>query len=107
MQWLFLILAIVFEVGGTTSMKLSQGFTRLAPSIALFVFYIISFMFLTLALRQIEITVTYAIWSGVGTALIAVIGFAVFNESLTPLKLGSMALIVIGVVGLNLGGGAN
>jgi small multidrug resistance pump len=107
MHGLFLLLAILFEVSGTTCMKLSQGFTRLWPSIGLGVFYATSLAFLTLALKRIDVSVAYAVWSGLGTALIAVIGIAVFREPLTALKISSIVLIVLGVVGLNLGGGAH
>jgi small multidrug resistance pump len=107
MYGLFLLLAILFEVSGTTCMKLSQGFTRLWPSIGLGVFYAVSLVFLTLALKRIDVSVAYAVWSGLGTALIAVIGIAVFREPLTALKAGSIVLIILGVVGLNLGGGGH
>ena len=107
MTWLFLVLAILLEVAGTTCMKLSEGFTRLTPSILLFVFYTLSFGMLTLALKRIDVSVAYAVWSGVGTALIATIGVLWFKEPMTALKLISLALILIGVVGLNLGGGTH
>ncbi len=103
-HWLFLAGAIVLELAGTTSMKLSEGFTRLVPSVLLFVFYGASFVGLTLALKKIEISVAYAIWSGAGTALIAMIGILYFREAATALKLVSILLIIVGVVGLNLGG---
>jgi len=102
-HWIFLVCAIALEVAGTTSMKLSEGFTRLVPSVALFVFYAASFVALTLALKRIELSVAYAVWSGLGTAIVAVIGFLWFREAITALKLLSIALIVAGVVGLNLG----
>ena len=100
--WLYLIAAILTEVVGTTSMKLSEGFTHLIPSVAIFVFYGLSFVFLTLALKKIDLSVTYAVWAGLGTASVAVIGIVYFNESINALKVGSLALIVIGVVGLHL-----
>lgn len=107
MMWTYLVLAIVLEVSGTTCMKLSQGFTRTVPSILLFVFYSLSFGMLTLALKRIDVSVAYAVWSGVGTALIATIGVLWFKEPITALKLISLALIIGGVVGLNLGGGTH
>jgi small multidrug resistance pump len=107
MQWIYLVLAIVAEVAGTTCMKLSEGFTRALPSTLLFVFYGLSFALLTLALKRLDVSVAYAVWSGVGTALIAVIGLFWFREPMTILKMVSLALIVAGVVGLNLGGGAH
>jgi len=102
-----LVLAILLEVSGTTCMKLSEGFTRMVPSILLVVFYTLSFGMLTLALKRIDVSVAYAIWSGVGTALIASIGVLWFKEPATALKLISLGLIIIGVVGLNLGGGTH
>ena len=102
MSWVYLILAIVMEVIVTTNMKLSQGFTKIVPSVLMFVFYGISFAFITLALKKLDISITYAIWSGVGTALIAAIGFFYFKEPVTAIKIGSIALIVIGVIGLAL-----
>jgi small multidrug resistance pump len=107
MTWLYLALAILLEVSGTTCMKLSQGFTKLVPWALLFVFYTLSMGMLTLALKRIDVSVAYAVWSGVGTALIATIGVLWFKEPLTALKLISIGLIIIGVVGLNLGGGAH
>lgn len=107
MTWLYLVLAILLEVSGTTCMKLSEGFTRMVPSILLVIFYILSLGMLTLALKKIDVSVAYAIWSGVGTALIATIGVLWFKEPATALKLVSLGLIIIGVVGLNLGGGAH
>ncbi len=98
MSWLYLALAIVFEAAGTTSMKLSDGLSRLWPTLSIFVFYGISFIWLTLALRAIEVGTAYAIWSGAGTALIATIGILHFGESITPAKLGALALIILGVL---------
>jgi len=102
MSWVYLVCAIIMEVIGTTNMKLSEGFTKTLPSILMFVFYVFSFAFLTLALKKIDLSLTYAIWSGVGTALIATIGFLYFKEPVTAIKLVSIGLIVIGVVGLAL-----
>ena len=100
MSWIYLICAIVLEVAGTTNMKLSQGFTKLLPSILMFVFYGISFAFLTLALKKIDVSITYAIWAGLGTALVAAIGILWFKEPATAIKIASLGLIIIGVVGL-------
>jgi small multidrug resistance pump len=107
MTWLYLTLAIVLEVSGTTCMKLSEGFTKLGPSILLVVFYTLSFGMLTLALKRLDVSIAYAVWSGVGTALIAAIGVLWFKEPVTALKLISLGLIIAGVVGLNLSGGAH
>ncbi len=107
MSWIFLTCAILLEVSGTTAMKLSQGFTRTLPSVAMFIFYALSFTSLNFALKQIDVSIAYAIWSGIGTTLITLIGFLWFKEPLTLLKVGSIALIIVGVVGLNLGGEAH
>lgn len=104
MPWILLSIAILFEVAGITSMKLSRGFAELLPSVGVIVFYVCSFAAVILALRRIELSVVYAIWSGIGTALTALIGIAYFREPLTLIKLGSLALVVIGVAGLSLAG---
>jgi len=101
-EWIYLAIAIIFEVAGTTSMKLSDGFSKLAPSIAMSVFYIASITALTIALKKIDMSMAYAIWAGVGTALITIIGLFVFKEELSVLKVVSIFLIIIGVVGLHL-----
>jgi small multidrug resistance pump len=103
-HWFFLASAIALEVAGTTAMKLSASFTKLVPSVLLFVFYAASFVVLTLALKKIDVSVAYAVWSGVGTALIAAIGILYFREPATALKFISILFIIVGVVGLLLGG---
>lgn len=104
MGWIYLVLAILTEVAGTTSMKASEGFTRLTPSILIFVFYGFSLVLLTLSLKRLDVSLAYAVWSGMGTALIAAIGILWFREPMTAVKLISLALIIVGVLGLNLGG---
>ena len=102
MSWLYLILAIVLEVAGTTAMKISDGFTKTMPSIAMVVFYLLSLTALTFALKKIDMSVAYAIWAGVGVALITAIGVFYFKEPLTPIKAVSVILIIAGVIGLHL-----
>ena len=102
--WFYLAAAIVLEAADTTSMKLSQGFTRIVPSILLFVFYVVSFVALTFAIKKIDVSTAYAIWAGIGTALITAIGVVYFQESATFLKFLCIGLIILGVVGLNLVG---
>ena len=104
LYWFYLMLAIVFEVIGTTSMKLSEGFTKTVPSVLMFVFYIASLTALTFALKKFDVSTAYAIWSGVGTTLITIVGFYLFKESMSPMKIISIGLIIIGVIGLNLSG---
>jgi small multidrug resistance pump len=104
MPWILLFAAILLEVAGITSMKLSRGFAEPIPSVAVPVFYVLSAAAVMLALKRLDLSVTYAIWSGVGTALAATIGIAYFREPLTFIKLASLALVVLGVVGLSLAG---
>jgi small multidrug resistance pump len=103
LYWLCLAGAILLEIAGTTSMKLSHGFTRALPSVLLFAFYGLSFALMTVAVKRIDMSVSYAIWSGVGTALITLIGVLWFRESLTAVQVGSIVLIIVGVVGLRAG----
>jgi small multidrug resistance pump len=107
MSWYYLMAAIVCEVCGTTCMKLSDGFTKQVPSVLMWVFYIFSFIGLTKAVKSLDISIVYAIWSGLGTALIAAIGIIWFQESWSLLKLASLALIIAGIAGLHLSGAAH
>ena len=102
MPWIYLSAAILFEVAGITSMKLSRGLSEPLPSLAVIIFYICSAAAVILALKRIELSTAYAIWSGVGTALAAMIGMAYFREPLSWFKLASLALVILGVVGLSL-----
>jgi len=104
MHWVYLSFAIVFEVAGTTAMKLSEGFSKWLPSTLMVILYIVSFGLLALALKKLEVGMSYAIWAGVGTALIALIGVLWFKEPMNALKAVSILLIIAGVVGLNLSG---
>lgn len=106
MYWIYLTLAILSEVFGTTSMKYSEGFTKPIPSTLVVFFYITSLIFFNFALKKIEIGVAYAIWSGVGTALLVCVGHFHFAEPLNWIKIASIILIVLGVIGLHLGGSA-
>lgn len=99
--WVVLGFAILLEVGGTTCMRLSEGFTRLTPSVLIFVFYALSFVLNTLVTRTLGLSVVYAVWSGVGTVLTSLIGYFYFREPATALKIASTVLIVAGVVGLH------
>ena len=101
---LYLMLAIIAEVMGTTCVKLSGGFARLVPSVLIFVFYGLSLGFLSLALKKVDLGVAYAVWSGVGIAFIASVGVLWFREPVTAMKMVSLGLIVTGVAGLNMGG---
>ncbi|WP_069172192.1 DMT family transporter [Streptomyces griseus] len=96
--------AIAAEVAGTTAMKYSEGFTRLWPSLVTVVGYAVAFVLLAQTLKTLSIGTAYAIWAGVGTAAVAAIGILWMGESAGPVKLAGIALIVAGVVVLNLGG---
>jgi small multidrug resistance pump len=103
MPWIFLSVAILFEVAGITSMKLSRGFAELLPSIGVFVFYICSAAAVILALRRLELSVAYAIWSGVGTALTAMIGLPI-SASRSPSSSSPRSVSWWPAVGLSLAG---
>src|ERR1700693_2520381 len=90
--------AISSEVIATTSLKLSDGFTRPLPVIAVVAGYAISFYALSVSLRSFPLGVVYAIWSGVGTAAIVMIGFFLFREALDTVKLGGIGLVIVGIV---------
>jgi small multidrug resistance pump len=98
--------AIASEIFATSSLKASHGFTRLAPSAAVVAGYAAAFYCLSLCLRTVPVGVAYAIWSGVGTAVVALIGWAAFRERLHPAQIAGLALIVAGVALLNLYAGA-
>ncbi len=99
--WALLWLAIVLEVVGTTCMKLSQGLSQFAPSAAMFSCYALAFACNAFVTKTLDLSVTYAVWSGVGTAATALIGMAVFREPATALRMACIGLIVIGVLGLH------
>jgi small multidrug resistance pump len=105
--FLLLSLAILSEVAATLALRVSDGFSRPMPSAITVVGYGISFWFLALALKDIPVSLTYAIWSGVGTALVAVAGVIAFGETMNPMKLASLMVIVLGVAGLSAAGGAH
>ena len=100
--WLMLGAAIACEIVGTTMMKLSESLTRWIWIPPMLAFYLIALLCLALALRSIEVGIAYAVWAGVGTLLIALIGVLFFKESVSVIKVVSIALVIVGVVGLNL-----
>src|ERR1044072_6045900 len=104
MTAIYLALAIASEVIATLALKSSEGFSRPLPAAIVVVGYGISFFLLALVLKHMSVGTTYAIWSAVGTAAIALIGIAAYGEGASLLKLGSLALIIVGVIGLNAAG---
>jgi small multidrug resistance pump len=102
--WIFLVIAIVAEIVATTAIRSSNGFTVLVPSIVTIAGYAVAFACFAQALKSLELGIAYAIWAGVGTATVAVIGMLVFGEPGSAAKTAGLALIVAGVVLLNLQG---
>jgi small multidrug resistance pump len=100
-QWLFLSIAIISEVVATSALKSSNGFSQFWPSLVVIAGYAAAFFFLSLTLRTIPVGVAYAIWSGVGIVLITVIGWLVLGQALDPPAIAGLALIIIGVIVLN------
>jgi multidrug transporter EmrE-like cation transporter len=100
--WILLAIAIVFEIAGTTLLKASNGFARPWVAIAAVAAYAVCFWPLALAITRIPVGIAYAIWSAVGIVAIAAIGWISYRQTLGIAQLAFMALIVVGVVGLNL-----
>jgi small multidrug resistance pump len=100
-QWVFLSIAIVSEVAATSALKACEGFSRLWPSVIVLVGYGTALFFLSLTLKTIPVGVVYAIWSGVGIALIALVAWVFFGQSLDVPAIIGLLLIVAGVVVLN------
>lgn len=107
MEWIFLTLAIAFEITATTLMKMSNGFTKILPTVGTFLGYIICFTLLAIALKKIDLGIAYAIWGAVGITVMSIIGVIVFKESVSVLKILSILFIVLGVIGLNLSGASH
>lgn len=100
--WVYLAIAITFEIAGTTLLKASDGFARIGLGMAAMACYWVCFGFLAVAMKSIPVGVTYAIWSGVGIVAITLIGWLLFKQSLNGIQMGFIALIFIGAIGLNL-----
>ncbi|KOG37333.1 DMT family transporter [Streptomyces decoyicus] len=104
MAYVMLAFAILSEILATTAMKYSDGFSRLWPSLATALGYLLAFALLAQTLKSISVGTAYAIWSGAGTAVIAMIGMVFLGESASALKLLGVLLVIAGVVVLNLDG---
>jgi small multidrug resistance pump len=102
MCWIWLFVAIVLEVAATVFMKLSDGFSKLIPTLIMGLLYGISFFPLAIALKKMEVSVAYAVWSAVGTALVTMIGIFLFKETMSLMKVFAIVLIIVGVVTLNM-----
>ncbi len=101
-SWLFLVIAICAEVVATSALKASEGFTKLVPSVVVVVGYGLAFYCLSIALRSIPVGIAYAVWAGVGIALVAAVGWVVYGQKLDAWALLGIGLILSGVMVLNL-----
>ena len=100
MAWTWLGLAGLLEIAWAIGLKYTEGVTRLGPSLFTGVAMIGSVYFLALAVRTLPIGTAYAVWTGIGAVGVAILGMMLFGESRDPVRLGSIALIVLGIVGL-------
>jgi multidrug transporter EmrE-like cation transporter len=101
-SWLILLAAIICEVAGTLTLKFTEGMTRLWPTVLMLAFYVASLFGLSIAVARIPVGTAYAVWSGLGTLMVAAIGIVWFKEQVTLLRCASTLLIVAGVAGLYL-----
>jgi len=102
MAYIYLLIAIIAEVVGTSALKASDGFTKWTPNIIVAIGYGFAFYFLSLVLRSIPVGVTYAIWSGLGIVLISLVGYVYFKQPLDLPAIAGMVLIISGVIVINL-----
>ena len=104
MHWLMFALTVVFEVGGTTCLKLSEGFSKITPYILIFIFYGLSFAAAAMAVKRMDISYFYAVLATLGIVMVSIIGITYFKEPFSLIKMVSIGLIVIGVAGLQFNG---
>ncbi|SHK90658.1 small multidrug resistance pump [Desulforamulus aeronauticus DSM 10349] len=104
MAFLYLMLAIVCELIGTSLLKASEGFSKLIPTLGLLVSFTLAFFFLSLSLKTIPLNLAYAIWSGLGTVATVIISILIWQEKVNVASIAGIALIIIGVIVLNLYG---
>ena len=102
MTYLYLLVAVAFEVVGTSALQASAQFTRLGPTVLMALCYLAAFFFLSLVLKVLPVGVAYAIWSGLGIVLIALIGLVWFGQRLDFAAILGLGLIIAGVVVINL-----
>ena len=102
MPWLYLIFAVLLDVAGTICLKVSNGLTRLVPTVLMIVFYGAGFLPLALALKTMQVGLVYAVWSALGTALVVAVGIIWFKEPVSSIKVLSLALITVGLILLNI-----
>ncbi|MER7212327.1 multidrug efflux SMR transporter [Streptosporangium sp. NPDC000239] len=107
MAWILIVVAGLFEIAMAYSLKLSNGFSSLLPSVGVVVFGVLSFGLLSLALKNLEVGTAYAVWTGIGAVGTAALGIVLLGEDASALKIISIVLILAGVIGLNLAGGGH
>ena len=95
---IFLMIAIAFEVVGSVMLKYSNGFTNLWPTVGVAVGYLAAFTFFSFALKTISLSVGYAVWSGLGTALTTILGIFLFSESTSIMKITGLIIVIIGIM---------
>ncbi|MBK7047973.1 MAG: quaternary ammonium compound efflux SMR transporter SugE [bacterium] len=102
MKWFILIVAGLFEMGWAVGLKYTDGFTRLWPTVGTAVSMVISLGLLGIAMKSLPLGTAYAVWVGVGAVGTAILGIVLFGESANPMRLASLGLIIVGIVGLKL-----
>lgn len=107
MSWIYLFIAGLFEIGWAVGLKYTEGFTKLWPSLATIITMILSFYFLSTAVKTIPIGTAYAIWTGIGAVGTSILGMILFGESKELIRIFFILLIVIGIIGLKLFSNAN
>lgn len=107
MAWIYLLAAIAFEVLGTLSLKASEGFSKLLPSIGVAFGYLAAFLLMAQAMKELQVGVTYAVWSGLGIIGATVGSYFLFGESLSRVTLIGMTIVIIGIAVMNFGGASH
>ena len=107
MAWIFLSIAIAAEILGTLSLKASDGLSKLWPSLGVLIGYALAFTLMAISLKKLDVGITYAIWSGVGIIGAAIGGVIFFDQHLSRMTIIGMAIIIVGVVVMNLGGASH
>lgn len=107
MAWVLLSIAIAAEILGTLSLKASDGLSKLWPSLGVLIGYALAFSLMAISLKKLDVGITYAIWSGVGIIGAAIGGVIFFDQHLSRMTIIGMAIIIVGVVVMNLGGASH
>ncbi len=100
MEWFILLLAGISEVIWAVSMKVAEGFSKLLPTIITIIFYLLSALFLSLALKKLPLSTAYALWTGFGIVATTLIGIIYFNETINLIQVICIMMIVLGIIGL-------